>query len=363
MFDSPRPGQAHVCTPDRIVPSAHTSVRVPRLGGRGAPGVGIARDATAPGNTARACCRDSPWRGSLPNRRKADRESRKGGLSTRPFATDLCPEPQGCVSGRKLKVAERINDRSERRSGLLHGHPVAESPRETQRPSKPLQAAASHQAKSAAQPKSPVALTPALDRTDHSAEERVRAWYQARAAAGFAAAGHAEAASTAPTVAAQATMAPGSAASLTAAVDSSTADDAAAIREGSSIPDTTPTERVPAPFTHGDTLTAPPAAAGGAKSRIWAPAPLAGPVPPALHGPAPAAKAASAAAARPKLDPELADTMAREALDDSDAVGLSDRSSAALVGSTANTKLAQRPTLTVLDEAPGFEVISSALPG
>ena len=147
-------------------------------------------------------------------------------------------------------------------------------------------------------------------------------------------------------------------------MDSSTEDDAAAIREESSIPSTAPTERVPAPFTHADTLPGIPATAvGGAKPRVSAPVALAGAVPPALHGPAPAAKAVSAASARPKLDAELADTMAREALDDSDAVGLSDRSSAALVGSTANTKLAERPALAVLDEGPGLRGDFITAPG
>ena len=206
---------------------------------------------------------------------------------------------------------------------------------------------------------------------DTSAEDRVHAWYQARAAAQSPSTlSAAKAAENAPAKTPAPAKIPAAAkveeakvdapkavavASATPAVNSSNEDDAAAIREESSIPSTAPTERVPAPFAHGDLLVAvPPAATGITKPHSLMPPALAGALPPALHGSAPAAKAVAAASAKPRIDPELADAMTREALDDSDAVGLNSRSATALVGSTANTKLAQRPALAVLEEAPAL---------
>jgi hypothetical protein len=221
-----------------------------------------------------------------------------------------------------------------------------------------------------------VAPKPTQNASDTSAEDRVHAWYQARAAAESAPAASvtnavdptsAKISAPAKPVVAAKTFLPANiqvakidipkaaVTSPAAAVNSSNEDDAAAIHEESSIPSTAPTERVPAPFAHGDLLAAtPPTTAGIIKPHAATPPALAGALPPALHGPAPAAKAVAAASAKPKLDPELADAMTREAFDDSDAVGLNSRSATALVGSTANTKLAQRPSLAVLDEAPGL---------
>ncbi len=230
------------------------------------------------------------------------------------------------------------------------------------------------------EPQKRVVAAPAQthDAPDAAAVDRVHAWYQARAAAESASTANiTKNAETAPAKVSAPARVPVPAkmptpakveetkievartiatSSPAAVVNSSTEDDAAAIHEESSIPSTAPTERVPAPFAHGDLLTAVPLpnAAGNTKPHAAAPPVLAGALPPALHGPAPAAKAVAAASAKPTLDPGLADAMARQAFDDSDAVGLDSRSATALVGSTANTKLAERPSVAVLDEAPGL---------
>lgn len=232
---------------------------------------------------------------------------------------------------------------------------MAESSRETKQPSSTPRSVAFH-AKAVAASPTFVSAAPAVKASDHAAEDRVRAWYQARAAAEFAATAPVATASTAAAARLPAIAAPMPVAKEPSAVESSTEDDAAAIHEESRIPSTAPTERIPAPFTHGDLQGGKPApAADSTRPHGLSPAPMAGTLPPALHGPAPAAKSVAAAAAKPKLDPQLADTMAREALDDSDAVGFSSRSPTALVGSTANTKLAERPALAVLNEAPALQ--------
>lgn len=132
-----------------------------------------------------------------------------------------------------------------------------------------------------------------------------------------------------------------------------TADDDAAFAEASKIPSTAPTERVPAPFIHGDLLangngpvkqatlaakadSAPivridprgdaevlSAASTSAvaihltpSDGLSMPAPLPGAT---LRSTAPAAGAIAAAAKKPKLDPRVADTMTADAFDDGDA--------------------------------------------
>ena len=245
-------------------------------------------------------------------------------------------------------------EKVERRGSHARAIPVVDAPRWSRHAAQPV--FASRQAAAPVPPHShatasmqPSAPAPAADARDASAEARVRAWYQARAAAAPV-----QAASATPVVADAAVPPPSPAKLLKAAglppavpqtvADSSTEDDAAAIREESHIPSTAPTERVPLPFTHGELL------AGVSPSEAGQPKPRVVPVP-LLRSAAPAVKAVTIAAAKPKLDPQTADALAREALDDSDATGIS---STALVGSTANAKLAGRPALAVLDEAPAL---------
>ncbi|MGI4854034.1 MAG: DUF5715 family protein [Janthinobacterium lividum] len=162
-----------------------------------------------------------------------------------------------------------------------------------------------------------------------------------------------------------------------------TADDDAAFAEASNIPSTAPTERVPAPFIHGDllaatsgsgpvkqaTLTAKAdiapvvridprgdaevlsAAANGATpihlmpaDSLSMPAPKAGMT---LRSPAPAAGAIAAAARKPKLDPRVANTMTADAFDDTD---------------TDNAPLPTGPAHLLKPDAGGYDVDLNAGP-